>query len=78
MTSDQINFGGQLMSIGIVVAEVPPNLILQRLGASIWLTVQTLVWGTVALTQAWCTNVHSFYATRFLLGLSVGGYIRGS
>ncbi|KAL4884094.1 major facilitator superfamily domain-containing protein [Aspergillus karnatakaensis] len=78
ITSDQANLGSQLMLIGIVVAEIPSNLILQKLGASIWLTFQMLVWGTIALTQAWCTNIHSFYATRFLLGLFEGGYIPGA
>lgn len=78
MTTDDVNLGSQLMSIGIVVAEIPSNLILQRLGAPIWLTFQMFVWGTIALTQAWCTNIHSFYATRFLLGFWEGGYIPGA
>ncbi|KAL2811059.1 vitamin H transporter [Aspergillus granulosus] len=78
ISSDQVNFGSQLMLIGIVIAEIPSNLILQKLGASVWLTFQMLVWGTIALTQSWCTNVHSFYATRFLLGLFEGGYIPGA
>ncbi|KAH7166425.1 alternative sulfate transporter [Dactylonectria macrodidyma] len=78
ITSDDVNLGSQLMSIGIVVAEIPSNLILQRLGAPIWLTFQMFVWGLIALTQAWCTDIHSFYATRFLLGLFEGGYIPGA
>ncbi|KAL2851979.1 major facilitator superfamily domain-containing protein [Aspergillus pseudoustus] len=78
ITPDQVNFGSQLMLIGIVIAEIPSNLILQKIGASIWLTFQMLVWGTIALTQSWCTNIHSFYATRFLLGLFEGGYIPGA
>ncbi|KAL3461620.1 vitamin H transporter [Aspergillus heterothallicus] len=78
ISSDQVNLGSQLMLIGIVIAEIPSNFILQKLGASIWLTFQMLVWGLIALTQAWCTNIHSFYATRFLLGLFEGGYIPGA
>jgi MFS family permease len=78
ITSNDVNLGNQLMSIGIVIAEIPANLILQRLGASVWLTTQMLIWGTIALTQSWCTNIHSFYATRFLLGMFEGGYIPGA
>ncbi|KAH7140214.1 alternative sulfate transporter [Dactylonectria estremocensis] len=78
ITSDDVNLGSQLMSIGIVVAEIPSNLILQRLGAPVWLTFQMFVWGLIALTQAWCRDIHSFYATRFLLGLFEGGYIPGA
>jgi MFS family permease len=78
ITTDQVNVGAQLMSTGIVVAEIPSNLILQKLGASTWLTASLAIWGTIALCQAYATNVHSFYATRFLLGLSEGGYIPGA
>ncbi|CAG8925997.1 unnamed protein product [Penicillium salamii] len=78
INSDQVNFGSQLMSIGIIISEIPSNILLQRVGASYWLTFQMLAWGTIALTQSWCTNIHSFYATRFLLGLFEGGYIPGA
>lgn len=77
ITQNDVNLGSQLMSAGVVIAEIPSNLILQRLGAPVWLTFQMGVWGTIALTQAWCTNIHSFLATRFLLGVWEGGYIPG-
>ncbi|KAM0332527.1 hypothetical protein ACHAQA_002810 [Verticillium albo-atrum] len=78
ITRNDVNLGSQLMSVGIIIAEIPSNIILQRLGAPIWLTFQMLVWGTIALTQAWCTDLASFLATRFLLGVFEGGYIPGS
>ncbi|KDN63975.1 putative alternative sulfate transporter [Colletotrichum sublineola] len=77
ITNNDVNLGSQLMSAGIVIAEIPSNLLLQRVGAPIWLTFQMGVWGTIALTQAWCTNIHSFFATRFLLGVFECGYIPG-
>jgi MFS family permease len=76
ITRDDVNLGNQLMSAGII-AEIPSNIILQRLGAPLWLTFQMGVWGTIALTQSWCKNMDSFLATRFLLGLFEGGYIPG-
>ncbi|KAJ4420808.1 hypothetical protein N0V82_004103 [Gnomoniopsis sp. IMI 355080] len=78
ITSYQVSNGNQLMLAGIIISEIPANLVLQRLGAPIWLTVQLLIWGTIALTQAWCTGLSSFYATRFLLGIFEGGYIPGA
>ncbi|GJC87796.1 putative transporter YIL166C [Colletotrichum liriopes] len=77
ITKNDVNVGSQLMSAGIVIAEIPSNLILQRVGAPIWLTFQMGVWGTIALTQAWCTNIKAFLSTRFLLGVFEGGYIPG-
>lgn len=78
ITKDQVGTGSQLMSAGIVVAEIPSNLILQRLGAPVWLTFIIAVWGTISLAQAYVTNLSSFYATRFLLGVFEGGYIPGA
>ncbi|KAF4931443.1 putative transporter [Colletotrichum viniferum] len=77
IANNQVNIGNQLMLAGIVIAEIPSNLILQRVGAPVWLTLQVAIWGTIALMEAWCTNVHSFYATRMLLGLFEEGFIPG-
>ncbi|KAF5597930.1 nicotinamide mononucleotide permease [Fusarium pseudocircinatum] len=74
ITKDAVNLGDQLMMAGIIIAEVSSNVILQKLGAPIWLTGQVLVWGTIALAQAWVTNVHSFFATCFLLGFCEAGF----
>jgi hypothetical protein len=70
ITSDDVNLGNQLMLAGIVVSELPSNMLLQKVGAPIWLTGQMGIWGTVALAQAWVTDKTSFFATRFILGVS--------
>lgn len=78
ITKDDVNLGNQLQLIGIIVAEIPSNLVLQKVGAHIWLTAQLLLWGAIALGQSWITGKSSFYATRFLLGLFEAGYIPGA
>ena len=78
ITTDQVGTGNQIMSAGIVLAEIPSNLLLQRFGAPIWLTTILAIWGTISLCQAFVTNLSSFYATRFLLGVFEGGYIPGA
>lgn len=78
ITTDDANLGNQLMIIGIIVAEIPSNLMLQKVGASIWLTGQVGAFGLVSLFQAFCTTKQQFFATRFLLGLTEGGYIPGA
>ena len=47
ITKDDVNTGDQLMMAGIIIAEIPSNILLQKLGAPIWLTGQVLIWGTV-------------------------------
>ena len=78
ITRDEVNLGNQLQLIGIIVAEIPSNLLLQKVGASIWLPAQVLLWGSIALGQAWVSGKGSFYATRLLLGLFEAGYIPGA
>jgi MFS family permease len=78
ISKDDVNFGNQLQLIGIIVAEIPSNILLQKVGAHFWLTGQVLLWGAVALGQAWVTDAPSFYATRLLLGLFEAGYIPGA
>lgn len=68
ITTDDVNLGNQLMLAGIIVAELPSNIVLQKVGAPLWLTGQMGIWGTIALTQAWCTNKSSFLRNAVPLG----------
>ncbi|KAF7533364.1 hypothetical protein G7054_g7142 [Neopestalotiopsis clavispora] len=77
MTTTEASGGNQLQIAGIIIAEIPANLLLQKFGASTWLTAQCVLWGLVGVFQAFITNKSSFYATRFLLGIFEAGYIPG-
>lgn len=48
ITQNDVNVGSQVMSAGIIIAEIPSNFILQHLGVPVWLTFQMGVWGTIA------------------------------
>lgn len=78
VTNFEINAGNQLQITGIIIAEIPANLILQKVGTSLWLTCQCISWGLVGVTQAFITNKSSYYTTRFMLGLFEAGFIPGS
>ncbi|KXJ93639.1 alternative sulfate transporter [Microdochium bolleyi] len=73
-----INGGNQLQLAGIIIAEIPANLLLQKIGTSLWLTIQCFCWGMIGTFQAFITNRGSYFATRFLLGFFEAGYIPGS
>ncbi|KAH6983584.1 major facilitator superfamily domain-containing protein [Ilyonectria sp. MPI-CAGE-AT-0026] len=75
ITQDQFNIGQQLLSAGIVLFELPSNLILYRLGPRIWVTGLIISWGLVSTFQAFQKGLASYLATRLLLGLTAGGYI---
>ncbi|KAI0101171.1 MFS general substrate transporter [Daldinia grandis] len=76
--TNQINVGGSILSAGIVLLEIPSNILLQRIGPRKWLSVQIIAWGLVATFQNFIKNYGGFLATRLLLGLCEAGFIPGA
>ncbi|KAK0632608.1 major facilitator superfamily domain-containing protein [Immersiella caudata] len=75
ITQNQFNVGQQLLSLGIVLLEIPSNLILYRTGPTVWIGCQILAWGLVATFQAFQKGLASFLITRLLLGFCESGFI---
>ncbi|OCF30881.1 hypothetical protein I316_07514 [Kwoniella heveanensis BCC8398] len=78
VTQATINLGNQLMFLGIVILEIPANLLLQKLGPRKWLSLQVLIFGIVATMQVFVKNRTGFLLVRLVLGLCEAGYIPGS
>jgi predicted MFS family arabinose efflux permease len=74
---DQFNVGQQMLSLGIVLTEIPANMILYRVGPGKWLTLQLFLFGTVSTFQAFQRGYAPFIITRFLLGITESGFIPG-
>ncbi|MGN7740270.1 MFS transporter [Pseudomonas sp. 22526] len=70
-------FGAGLFFIGYALFEVPSNILLQRVGARIWLTRIMFTWGLVATAMAFVQNETQFYVLRFLLGVAEAGFFPG-
>lgn len=77
ITQDQFNVGQQMLSLGIVLFEIPSNMVLYRVGPGKWLTLQLFLFGTVSTFQAWQNSYGSFIASRLLLGITESGFIPG-
>ncbi|MBF8792683.1 MFS transporter [Pseudomonas monteilii] len=69
--------GAGLFFIGYALFEVPSNILLQRVGARLWLTRIMLTWGLVASATAFMQNETQFYILRFLLGVAEAGFFPG-
>jgi ACS family tartrate transporter-like MFS transporter len=69
--------GAGLFFIGYFLFEVPSNLILQRVGARIWIARIMVVWGIVSSTMMFISSTTSFYFVRFLLGVAEAGFYPG-
>ena len=60
---------------GYVLAEVPSNIILEKVGARIWIARIMITWGIISGCTAFATGPYSFMAIRFLLGLAEAGLV---
>jgi ACS family tartrate transporter-like MFS transporter len=76
-TASVYGFGAGIFSIGYFLFEVPSNLILNKVGARIWIARIMVTWGLVSAGFAFIQGQNSFYAMRFLLGVAEAGFFPG-
>lgn len=69
--------GAGLFFIGYAVFEVPSNMIMQRVGAKVWLARIMISWGIVSALMMFAVNEGMFYALRVLLGITEAGFFPG-
>ena len=69
--------GAGLFFVGYAVFEVPSNLLLERVGARIWLARITVSWGIVAASMAFVGSATQFHWLRFALGAAEAGFFPG-
>ena len=69
--------GAGLFFLGYCVFEIPSNLILERVGARLWMARIMVVWGLVSMGTMFVTDTATFYAARVLLGVAEAGFFPG-
>jgi ACS family tartrate transporter-like MFS transporter len=74
-TATVFGFGTGIFFIGYFIFEVPSNVILEKVGARLWIARIMLTWGLVSAGTAFVWNDISFYVMRFLLGAAEAGFI---
>src|ERR1700676_5154941 len=62
---------------GYFLFEVPSNLILEKVGARIWIARIMISWGILSGLTAFVTGATSFLIVRFLLGAAEAGFFPG-
>jgi Major Facilitator Superfamily len=77
LTAAAFGLGGGIFFVGYFLAEIPSNLILERIGARVWIARILLTWGVISALTAFVWNDWSFYVIRFLLGIAEAGYYPG-
>jgi MFS transporter, ACS family, tartrate transporter len=62
---------------GYFIFEVPSNVIMEKVGARLWIARIMITWGLLAGATAWVTGSTSFGVLRFLLGVAEAGFFPG-
>jgi MFS transporter, ACS family, tartrate transporter len=70
-------WGAGIFFFGYFLFEVPSNLILERVGARVWIARIMITWGIISGLTAFATGPASFLAIRFLLGAAEAGFFPG-
>ena len=69
--------GAGIFFIGYFFFEVPSNLILERVGARIWIARIMILWGLISAGMMFTNGETTFYVLRFVLGLAEAGFFPG-
>ena len=85
-------FGAGVFFIGYFIFEVPSNVLLERIGARVWIARIMITWGIISSAFVFVPSIHwgsvatmfnctdpefSFYFLRFLLGVAEAGFFPG-
>ena len=70
-------FGAGIFFLGYFLFEVPSNIILDKVGARLWIARVMITWGLISGMFAFIKGETSFYVLRFLLGAAEAGFFPG-
>src|SRR6516164_4424649 len=77
MSASAFGFAAGMFFWGYFIFEVPSNVILERVGARVWIARIMISWGIVAGLTALVVGTTSFVVVRFLLGVCEAGFFPG-
>jgi len=77
LSAHAYGLGAGSFFIGYFFFEVPSNVIMERVGARLWMFRIMLSWGLISMATVFARGSYSFAALRFLLGLCEAGFFPG-
>jgi D-galactonate transporter len=69
--------GAGIFFLGYFLFELPSNLLMNKVGAKLWIARIMITWGILSACFAWVQTPTQFYVLRFLLGLAEAGFYPG-
>ena len=77
LTPEVYGFAAGILFISYTAFEIPSNLILDKVGARVWLARIMITWGIIAALNALVWDRYSLYVMRFVLGAAEAGFFPG-
>jgi MFS transporter, ACS family, tartrate transporter len=76
-SSTVFGFGSGIFFLGYCLFEIPSNIILERVGARLWISRIMVTWGLISAALMFVQTPAAFYLLRFLLGVAEAGFFPG-
>jgi ACS family tartrate transporter-like MFS transporter len=77
MSATEFGFAAGTFYWGYFIFEVPSNIIMEKVGARLWIARIMITWGILSAVTAFSTGAQSFAIIRFFLGLAEAGFFPG-
>lgn len=77
LTQRMFGLASGIFFIGYVLFEVPSNIIMERVGARLWIARIMVTWGLLSAGTAFVSTPNQLYVLRFLLGVAEAGFFPG-
>lgn len=77
MSVSAFALGAGIFFASYAISGVPSNLLMHRVGAKLWLSLTTILWGLLSAGTALVTTETQFICLRFLLGFAEAGFYPG-
>jgi ACS family tartrate transporter-like MFS transporter len=77
MSATEFGFALGAFFLGYFIFEVPSNLVMEKVGARLWIARIMITWGMFAGAMALVWDTTSFSIVRFLLGFAEAGFVPG-
>jgi MFS transporter, ACS family, tartrate transporter len=77
LSAQAYGLGAGMFFVGYFFCEVPSNIIMEKVGARLWMFRIMVSWGIVSMAMAFARGPVSFYVLRFLLGVCEAGFFPG-
>jgi ACS family tartrate transporter-like MFS transporter len=76
-SSATFGIGSGIFFLGYCLFEIPSNIILERVGARLWIARIMVTWGMISAGLMLVRTPQLFYLLRFLLGVAEAGFFPG-